>query len=57
MADAGEVVGRQETDTVTVVDELRYYISSDVETVSEINEVRLKLAALEDLLEELGIDA
>ncbi|KAK7086478.1 Ankyrin repeat and BTB/POZ domain-containing protein 1 [Halocaridina rubra] len=57
LADAGEVVGRQETDSVTVVDELRYYISSAVETISEIQEARTKLASLETLLEDLGIDA
>ncbi|XP_068237792.1 ankyrin repeat and BTB/POZ domain-containing protein 1-like [Palaemon carinicauda] len=57
LADAEEVVGRQETDTVTVVDELRYYISSAVETISEIHEARTKLAALEAVLEDLGIDA
>ncbi|XP_042879642.1 ankyrin repeat and BTB/POZ domain-containing protein 1-like isoform X1 [Penaeus japonicus] len=57
LADAGEVQGRQETDTVTIVDELRYHISSAVQSTSEIYEARTKLESLEALLEDLGIEA
>lgn len=57
LADAAEVQGRQETDTVTIVDELRYHISSVVQSTSEIYEARTKLESLEALLEDLGIEA
>lgn len=57
LADAAEVQGRQETDTVTIVDELRYHISSAVQSTSEIYEARTKLESLEALLEDLGIEA
>ncbi|XP_076067876.1 ankyrin repeat and BTB/POZ domain-containing protein 1-like isoform X3 [Oratosquilla oratoria] len=57
MSDACEVEGRQETDTVTIIDEIRYHVSSQVCTISEIHEAKNKLAALERLLEDLGIDA
>lgn len=57
LADAQEVQGRQETDTVEIVDELRYHISSAVQTVSGIHEARTKLSSLEALLEDLGIEA
>ncbi|XP_076067875.1 ankyrin repeat and BTB/POZ domain-containing protein 1-like isoform X2 [Oratosquilla oratoria] len=55
MSDACEVEGRQETDTVTIIDEIRYHVSSQVCTISEIHEAKNKLAALERLLEDLDL--
>ncbi|XP_042240790.1 ankyrin repeat and BTB/POZ domain-containing protein 1-like isoform X1 [Homarus americanus] len=57
LADAQDVQGRQETDTVLIVDELRYHISSAVQTISGIHEARTKLSSLEAMLEDLGIEA
>ncbi|KAK8398875.1 hypothetical protein O3P69_004161 [Scylla paramamosain] len=57
LQDAEEVKGRQETDSVQVVDDLRHHISCGVQTISGIQEARTKLATLEALLEELGIEA
>ena len=57
LQDADEVRGRQETDSVQVVDDLRHYISCGVLTISGIQEARTKLATLEALLEEMGIEA
>lgn len=55
--DAGEVRGRQETDSVPIIDDLRFHISSAVQTVSGIMEARTKLSVIEAVLEDLGIEA
>lgn len=55
--DAAVVKDRQETDSVQVVDELRHHISCAVQTVSGIREAHAKLAALDALLDDLGIEA
>ncbi|CAL4061976.1 unnamed protein product, partial [Meganyctiphanes norvegica] len=57
ISDAAEVSGRQETDTVTIIDELRYHITSDVLTISGIREAKFKLEKIETLLDDLGIEA
>jgi ankyrin repeat/BTB/POZ domain-containing protein 1 len=51
------VRSRQETDSITVVDDIRYHITSDVQTVSEMDEAREKLQIIDRLLEDLGLDA
>lgn len=55
--DADEVRGRQETDSVPIIDDLRFHISSAVQTVSGIMEARTKLSVIEAVLEDLGIEA
>ena len=55
--DAREVRSRQETDSIPVVDDIRYHITSDVQTVSEMDEAREKLQIIDRLLEDLGLDA
>ncbi|KAK3861251.1 hypothetical protein Pcinc_032762 [Petrolisthes cinctipes] len=55
--DADEVRGRQETDSVPIIDDLRFHISSAVQTVSGIMEARTKLSVIEAVLDDLGIEA
>jgi ankyrin repeat/BTB/POZ domain-containing protein 1 len=55
--DATEVKGRQETDSIPVIDDIRYHITSDVQTVSEMGEASEKLQIIDRLLEDLGLDA
>jgi ankyrin repeat/BTB/POZ domain-containing protein 1 len=55
--DAREVRSRQETDSIPVVDDIRYHITSAVQTVSEMDEAREKLQIIDRLLEDLGLDA
>ncbi|BFZ10387.1 hypothetical protein BsWGS_13425 [Bradybaena similaris] len=57
LEDARNVKGREETDTVDIVDEIRYYISSFVLTYSDMEEANEKLRLIDDLLEELDIEA
>ncbi|KAK0052425.1 ankyrin repeat and BTB/POZ domain-containing protein 1 [Biomphalaria pfeifferi] len=54
--DASNVKEREETDTIDVVDEIRYYISSFVLTYSEMEEANEKLKLIDNLLEELDIE-
>lgn len=53
--DAAGVEDRQATDSVPLVDEIRYHIASNVQTYSEIEEANQKLEALEELLFSINI--
>lgn len=57
LQDATEVKGRQETDSIPIIDDIRYHIMSDVQTVSEMGEASEKLQIIDTLLEDLGLDA
>lgn len=54
--DAGAVEARQETDSIPLVDEIRFHISSNVQTFSAIEEAQQKLTALEILLANIGLE-
>ncbi|KAL1270328.1 hypothetical protein QQF64_032617 [Cirrhinus molitorella] len=54
--DAGNVAARQETDSIPLVDEIRFHIASDVQTFSAIEEANQKLSALELLLASIGLE-
>ncbi|KAK5609799.1 Ankyrin repeat and BTB/POZ domain-containing protein 1 [Crenichthys baileyi] len=54
--DAASLEERQETDSVPLVDDIRYHIASNVQTYSDIEEANQKLEALEDLLSSINID-
>uniref|UniRef100_A0A8C4HHS0 Ankyrin repeat and BTB (POZ) domain containing 1 n=1 Tax=Dicentrarchus labrax TaxID=13489 RepID=A0A8C4HHS0_DICLA len=54
--DAESVEERHETDSVPLVDEIRYHIASNVQTYSAIEEANQKLEALEELLCSINID-
>lgn len=53
--DADSVEGREDTDSVPLVDEIRFHITSNVQTYSEIEEANQKLEALEELLSSINI--
>lgn len=55
--DAEEVKLRQETDSITVVDDIRYYISANARSTAEIVQANEKLKLIDDLLTTLGLDA
>ncbi|KAM4738270.1 ankyrin repeat and BTB/POZ domain-containing protein 1 isoform 2-T2 [Anableps anableps] len=54
--DAASLEERQETDSVPLVDDIRYHIASNVQTYSAIEEANQKLEALEELLSSINID-
>ncbi|XP_054162101.1 ankyrin repeat and BTB/POZ domain-containing protein 1-like [Oppia nitens] len=55
--DAKEVKGRQETDTIDIIDDIRYNITNNVQTFSAMSEANDKLRMIEELLENIGLDA
>uniref|UniRef100_A0AAQ5YVT7 BTB domain-containing protein n=1 Tax=Amphiprion ocellaris TaxID=80972 RepID=A0AAQ5YVT7_AMPOC len=54
--DAASLEERHETDSVPLVDDIRYHIASNVQTYSAIEEANQKLDALEELLSSINID-
>lgn len=53
---AEAVEERQETDSIPLVDDIRFHITSNVQTYSAIEEANQKLEALEDLLASIGLE-
>lgn len=54
--DAASLEERHETDSVPLVDDIRFHITSNVQTYSAIEEANQKLEALEELLCNINID-
>lgn len=54
--DAASLEERHETDSVPLVDDIRYHIASNVQTYSAIEEANQKLEALEELLSTINIE-
>ena len=55
--DAASVQGRQETDSIPVVDDIRFHITNFMQTFSDMYDAEQKLGALHSLLDRLGLDA
>jgi len=55
--DARELVSREETDTISVIDDIRFHITSTVQTYSAMQEADDKLRLIDNMLERLGLDA
>lgn len=53
--DARSVVDREETDSIPLVDDIRYHIASNVRTYDDIGEAKQKLQMLEQLLVNIGL--
>lgn len=54
--DAATVEERQETDSIPLIDDIRFHITSNVQTYSAIEEANQRLDALENLLGSLGLE-
>jgi ankyrin repeat/BTB/POZ domain-containing protein 1 len=54
--DAGAVEDRHETDSIPLVDDIRFHITSNVQTFSAIEEANVKLDALDQLLSTIGLE-
>ncbi|XP_029291024.1 ankyrin repeat and BTB/POZ domain-containing protein 1 [Cottoperca gobio] len=54
--DAALLEDRHENDSIPLVDEIRYHITSNVQTYSVIEEANQKLEALEELLSSINIE-
>lgn len=54
--DADSLENRHVTDSVPLVDDIRYHITSNVQTYSAIEEANQKLSILEDMLFKINIE-
>uniref|UniRef100_A0A2K6ERX7 Ankyrin repeat and BTB domain containing 1 n=1 Tax=Propithecus coquereli TaxID=379532 RepID=A0A2K6ERX7_PROCO len=54
--EAAAVAARQETDSIPLVDDIRFHVAGTVQTRSAVEEARRRLRALEDLLASMGLD-
>ncbi|KAJ8371899.1 hypothetical protein AAFF_G00298910 [Aldrovandia affinis] len=54
--DAQTVQAREETDSIPLVDDIRFHIANNVQTYSEIEEASQRLEALEELLSTIGLE-
>ena len=54
--DASNVKSREEADSIDIIDEIRFYVSSFVLAYSEVAEADEKLRLIDDMLEELDIE-
>jgi ankyrin repeat/BTB/POZ domain-containing protein 1 len=54
--DARSVVDRQDMDSIPLVDDIRYHITTNVQTYSAIEEANQKLQVLEQLLVSIGLE-
>ncbi|XP_047107683.1 ankyrin repeat and BTB/POZ domain-containing protein 1 [Schistocerca piceifrons] len=57
LQDAMDIQHRQETDSISIVDDIRYHITSHIASISETIEANNKLKEIDELLETLGLDA
>lgn len=55
--DAESIKGRQEIDTIEVVDDIRFHITQRVQTYSDMEEANNKLVLIDNLLARLRLDA
>ena len=55
--DASDVSSREETDSIDIIDNIRYHITFNIQTYSDIKEAEEKLTAINKMLEELDLDA
>ena len=56
--DARNVKSREETDSIDIVDEIRYVLrTTNLNSLSSITEAELQLKCLDSLLEELNLKA
>jgi len=56
-SDANEVVARQETDSIAIIDDIRSHISAGVKSLSDIEEAECRMMVVERLLAEMGLFA
>ncbi|CAN7982516.1 unnamed protein product, partial [Ixodes hexagonus] len=55
--DASEVKLRQETDSISVIDDIRYLITANARSSAEVALANQKLALIDVLLSDMGLDA
>lgn len=54
--EAAAVAARQETDSIPLVDDIRFHVGSTVQTCSAMQQAQQRLRVLEDLLVSIGLE-
>ena len=58
LSDARNVKSREETDSIDIVDEIRYVLrTTNLNSLSSIKEAEIQLECLDSFLEELNLEA
>lgn len=55
--DAQAVQKREETDSIPIIDDIRFHITNSVQTFSDMYDADEKLATIDQFLDELELDA
>ena len=55
--DARSVHQREETDTISIIDDIRFHITNSVQTFSDMYDAEDKLTQIDHLLDTLQLDA
>lgn len=56
MEEANQVRNREETDSIPVIDDIRYHVTNNVSTYSQMDDAHYKLSKLDTMLARLGIE-
>ena len=55
--DASSVEKRQETDSIPIIDDIRFFINEHVQTFSDMAEAERDMKLIEEFLVEMDLDA
>ena len=55
--DASSVCQREETDSIPIIDDIRFHITNFMQTYSDMYEADDKMSVIDRLLEDLALDA
>lgn len=56
LADASDVHNRDDTDTIDIIDCIRFHITNFIQTFSEMQDAEDQLRAIDDFLMTLGLE-
>nr|XP_054751225.1 ankyrin repeat and BTB/POZ domain-containing protein 1-like [Lytechinus pictus] len=54
--DAACIENREEIDSIPIIDDLRFHLTNNLQTYSELQEAQMKLSCLDHILQELGLE-
>lgn len=54
--DASLIKERQETDSIDIIDEIRYFLKTDLNSIAAIEDASKSLELINDMLQEIGFD-
>ena len=57
LKDAENVKERQDTDSIPIIDDIRFHITNFIQTFSDVDEADQKLSMIDSFLEQLNLDA